>query len=75
MSANERLSLIALSHVLFLTPRERLILTQVMGDARAVLSLSVTDLSQVLGRRVVTRSWDPPALLARAAERIAAAFA
>jgi DNA processing protein len=66
MNASERLSLLALSHVLFLTPREKLLLLNTRGGAREVLSLSLQDLSRILERRMLTRTWEPDRLLAKA---------
>ncbi len=66
--ASERRALIALSHVSFLTPREKLLLIDMMGGAREIFSLGITDMARLLGRRLVTKAWDPHELLQRADE-------
>jgi DNA processing protein len=66
-AAAERLSLLALAHVGFLSPREKIALADMLGGAERILGLSLSDMSRLLGRRFVTGSWEPGRLLDRAA--------
>jgi DNA processing protein len=67
-SAPERLPLLALAHVSFLTPREKIALSDMLGGAERILSLSLSDMTGLLGRRFVTDAWEPGRLLDRAEE-------
>jgi DNA processing protein len=67
-SAGERLSLLALAHVSFLTPREKIVLSDILGGADRILALSLSDMAGLLGRRFVTETWEPGRLLDRAGE-------
>jgi DNA processing protein len=64
----ERLSMLALSYATFLTPREKLVLIDMLGGARPIFRLSLKDMASLLGRRFITREWDPERLLDRGAE-------
>ncbi len=48
---SERLSQLALSHASFLSSREKIYLTDMLGGARRVLGLSLKDMAGLLGRR------------------------
>jgi DNA processing protein len=67
-AAAERLSLLALAHVSFLTPREKIALSDMLGGAGRILSLSLSDMSRLLGRRFLTAAWEPGRLLDSAAD-------
>ncbi len=67
-SAHEKLSLLALAHVSFLTPREKIVLSDMLGGADRILALSLSDMAGLLGRRFVTEAWEPGRLLDRAGE-------
>jgi DNA processing protein len=68
MNAQERLALLALSHVEFIRPREKLVLVNMFDGAEPLFRLSLRDLGRLVGRRLLTRLWDPASFL-RAAER------
>ncbi len=65
---SERLAWIALSHVSFLTPREKLLLSDMRGGPEGVLELGIRDMAAMLGRRFVTKGWQPARLLEKAEE-------
>jgi DNA processing protein len=68
MDAGEKRCRLALAHVEFLRPREKLELVDMLGGAAPLFSLSLRDLSELLGRPLRTRAWNPPATLEAAAE-------
>ena len=68
MDENERLPLLGLSHVEFLRPREKLALVEMLGGAGRIFDLSLHDIGALLGRRPVTKRWDPREALRQAAE-------
>ena len=62
--------LLALNRVLFLTPRERLSLINIFDDREYIFrSLSKRDLASVLGRRIISKHWDPEHILKLAENR------
>ncbi len=65
---SERLSQLALSHAAFLSSREKILLTDMLGGARRVMGLSLKDMAGLLGRRFSTKYWEPGKLLDRATE-------
>ncbi len=67
-SAHERLPLLALAHVSFLTPREKIALSDMLGGAERIMGLSLSDMRDLLGRRFQTDAWAPGRLLDRAGE-------
>ncbi len=69
MEHQERLCLLGLSQVECLLPKEKLLLIEVLGRPSRLLGLSLPELSRIIGRRLRTRLWDPPAML-RAAEEL-----
>ena len=68
MDCQQRLHLLGLSHVDFLGPREKRLLLETFGAAEPIFRLSLADMGRLVGRRLVTRLWDPAAIL-RTAER------
>jgi DNA processing protein len=68
MEEKERLCFLGLSHVEFIRPAEKRILLNMFGNPKEVFRLSLADLGRLLGRTMVTRLWDPTAIL-RSAER------
>ena len=68
MDHQERLCLLALSHVDFLSPREKRLLLEAFDAAEPLFHLSLSDLGRLVGRKLSTGLWDPPALL-RSGER------
>ena len=68
MDTQDYLFLLGLSHVEFLTPREKLLLLEMLGSARSLFGLGLSDISRLLGRRLISKLWRPEELL-RAAER------
>ena len=65
---SERLAWIALSHVSFLSPREKLLLADMRGGPAGVLELGLRDMAAMLGRRFITREWQPALLMEKAEE-------
>jgi DNA processing protein len=65
MNPEDRLSLLALAHALFLSPHDRLVLMEECGGPRGALSLSRQDVRGIVGSRDLS-GWDPGRLLARA---------
>ena len=65
-AAAERLSLLALAHVGFLSPREKIALGDMLGGAERILGLTLSDMSRLLGRRFTTAAWEPGRLIDRA---------
>ncbi len=63
MDERERLPLIGLSHVDFLTPREKMALIEMLGAPHRLFDLTRSDFCSLLGRRLRTRLWDPAAIL------------
>ena len=68
MDESERLPLLGLSHVEFLRPREKLALVEMLGSAAGIFNLSLHDIGALLGRRPVTKRWDPREALRQASE-------
>ncbi len=66
MDEHEKLCLIGLSHVDFLTPRNKVDLIKELGCAAAIYRLSLRDLGSLVGRRMRTKLWDPAAILGEA---------
>jgi DNA processing protein len=60
---SERLSRLALCHASFLSSREKILLTDMLGGAGRVLGLRLADMAGLLGRRFFTRTWEPGRLL------------
>ncbi len=69
MDANERIALLGLSCVDFLSPKDRLDLLGAEGSAFRLFSLSRDQIAVRVKRRLTTSEWKPAAILARA-ERI-----
>ena len=69
MDARERLCLLALSLVEFVTPREKLALIEMLGRPSRLFDLTLQDYAHLVGRRLFTPRWNPAALL-RDAERM-----
>jgi DNA processing protein len=67
METNERFSLIALSHVEFLRPREKLLLIEALGGAAGLFELSLAEIAGLVGRRLTTGLWKPDEILRSAA--------
>lgn len=67
MAESERLCRLALAHLEFLRPRERLSLVEMLGSASRLFELSLSDIAALLGRRFRTASWDPAHILELAA--------
>ena len=68
MDPREWTYLFGLSHVEFLRPREKRLLLEMFDSAQPLFHLSLADLGRLVGRKLVTRQWDPEALL-RSGER------
>ena len=68
MNERERLHLLALSHVEFLMPIEKLMLIAKLGRPSRLFTLSLADLSRLTGRRHASREWMPGHLLEKAAQ-------
>jgi DNA processing protein len=68
MDASERLSRLALAHVGFLRPREKLELVDMLGGAAPLFGLSLGELAELLGRRPHAAAWDPAGALELAAQ-------
>jgi len=64
MDGNDRIALIGLSHVDFLTPRDKMECIMAAGSAYGVFGMSLSDLSGIVRRRMRTRLWKPDAILA-----------
>jgi DNA processing protein len=62
----ERIALIALSHVSFLTPRDKLMLANRPDGIPGIFSLTLNDMGRLLGRRFITRTWKPEKILEEA---------
>jgi DNA processing protein len=67
MDATEKVFALALTQARFLCPREKLLLTEMMGGVQGVFSLSRQDLRTALGRDVRLQTWQPGRLLDQAA--------
>jgi DNA processing protein len=63
MDEQDRLCLLGLSHVEFLSPREKLVLVAGLGSPSRLFDLSLADIAGLLGRRFVTRAWQPEEIL------------
>jgi DNA processing protein len=66
MDEQERLCLLALSHVEFLRPREKLALVEMLGGAARLFRLDRGQIAGLIGRRLATREWRPDEILAEA---------
>jgi DNA processing protein len=55
--------LLALNRVTFLTPRERLSLINIFSNLKDVFRLKKSELSEALGRRIVSKNWHPDNIL------------
>ncbi len=66
MDEHEKLCRIGLSHVDFLAPKDKVDLIDDLGSAAAIYRLSLRDIGFLVKRRMRTRLWDPPAILAEA---------
>ena len=64
----DRLCLLALSRVEFLSPREKHRLLAMLGGPAPLFHLPLAEISRLLGRRMITRAWDPQDLLRGAEE-------
>jgi DNA processing protein len=71
LSGEDRRCLIALSLVEFLSPWEKHRLLAMLGSAAALFHVPLGEISRLLGRPMITRSWHPEDLLC-SAERIQA---
>ena len=59
MKISEKESLyIGLSHCYFLKGREKLILSEKLESLSSLVSLSIKDISEIIGRQVRTKKWD-----------------
>jgi DNA processing protein len=67
MDDHERLCRLGLSHVDFLRPREKINLVKLPGGASRLFDLSLSEVTGLLGRRVLTKMWKPDEIL-RSAE-------
>jgi len=67
METLDRIPLIGLSHVEFLTPREKLTLIEMLGSPARVFGLSLRDICSLIRRPLRTRRWNPAAILDEAA--------
>ena len=63
MEEHDPLSLLGLAHVEFLKPHEKLLLVEMLGSVRRIFELSLSDLADLLGRRVSSKLWQPEELL------------
>jgi DNA processing protein len=68
MNAQDRLWLLGLSHVEFLTPKEKHALLGMMGSPSRLFALPLAEVARLLRRRLLTRSWRPDEILRRAEE-------
>ena len=66
MDAQEKLSLIGLSHVDFLVPKDKHKLIDALGSATRIFELSFQDLCHMTGRRLRTKLWNPAEILRQA---------
>ena len=66
MNAQEKLSLIGLSHVDFLVPKDKHKLIKALGSATRIFELSFQDLCHMTGRRLRTKLWNPAEILRQA---------
>lgn len=66
MDEQDRLCLFGLAHVEFLRPREKLLLTDMLGSPSRIFELSLTDLAGLVGRKLFTRLWRPEEILGAA---------
>jgi DNA processing protein len=64
MDAYERLCLLALSHVEFLHPAEKLLLIEMLARPSRLFELTRADLGRLIGRRLSSESWKPAEILA-----------
>ena len=67
MDNQDSLFLLGLSHVEFLSPREKHVLVNMLGSAERLFQLSRAEIGSLLGRRVYSKLWQPEEIL-RAAE-------
>src|SRR5271157_4525427 len=67
MDEQDRLCLLGLSHVEFLTPRQKLFLVEVLGSPARVFTLPLGEISRLVGKVLNTRLWRPDEIL-RSAE-------
>jgi len=63
MDSQERICLLGLAQLDFLTPREKLVLIEMLGSPSRLLELSLPDLTRLLGRRFFSRLWSPDMVL------------
>ncbi len=67
MDEQDRLCLLGLSHVEFLTPRQKLLLVQMLGSPARLFRLPLEEISRLAGKVLTTRLWRPDEIL-RSAE-------
>ena len=67
MDEQDRIPLIGLSHVDFLTPKEKMSLILQLGSPRRLFDLTLSDLASLTRRRLRTRRWNPAAILEESA--------
>jgi DNA processing protein len=68
MDDKDRLCILGLSHVEFLSPREKLVLIEGLGGPSRLFDLSLPDIAELLRRKLVTRAWQPEDILRKAEE-------
>jgi DNA processing protein len=71
MNAHDRLCFLGLSHVEFLTPREKFLLVEDLGGPSPLFQLSLAEMAEKVRRRLLTRMWRPDEIL-RSAEATSA---
>ncbi|MGA2377931.1 MAG: DNA-processing protein DprA [Spirochaetia bacterium] len=59
MDAQDRLSLLGLSHVEFLSPHEKLLLMEMLGSPARLFELPLGEIARLVGRKLTTRLWRP----------------
>jgi DNA processing protein len=71
MNEHDRLCLYGLTHVEFLTPKEKFVTVAALGGPARLFQLSLEELSRQVKRRLITREWRPDEIL-RSAEATSA---
>jgi DNA processing protein len=71
MNAHDRLCLFGLTHVEFLTPKEKFNVVAALGGPARLFQLSLSQIAGMVGRRLLTRAWRPDEIL-RSAETTSA---
>jgi DNA processing protein len=71
MNEHDRLCLFGLTHVEFLTPKEKFVAVAALGGPARLFQLPLSEVSRTVGRRLLTRMWRPDEIL-RSAEATSA---